>query len=154
MNRVQHDTVVITDAVFNEQDIRGNGAMPSAGPGLSGVSEDVARLANLESDWNDEGAPIIDRGAILRVRKFVQWLAGKAAEQTASGDCAPEVFPTINGGIRLYWKTRGHQVSLVFHPDRDTVEVIERSRRTQTVRRQILEDEAVSIGISAMREAH
>ena len=122
-------------------------------PSLHETLEEIGRLTSLEEDWNDEGAPVIDHTSILRAQKFVQWLACVAAEQGLTGDCAPTVFPTIDGGVKLFWKANGHQVALTFHPDQNTIAVREKAVGAVASHQVVSEKEAGKIALKAMREA-
>ncbi|GEM_PF-4252084 len=141
----QHGGVVINEEASH--------VTTAANPCLQETLEEIGQLTALEADWNDESAPAINRAVILRVKKFVQWLACIAAQQHLNGDCAPAVFPTIDGGVRLYWKARGRQVSLTFHPDHDSIDVMEKPLGAATTHHEAAEDEAGAVAIEAMREA-
>jgi hypothetical protein len=113
---------------------------------------DIGSLTSLKEGWNDEGAPPIDRSSILWARNFVQQLASIAVKQNLTGECAPAVFPTIEGGVKLFWNSKEHQVALVFHPGESAVEVIEKSPRHAASHRALTADEAGDIAIRAMCE--
>ena len=119
---------------------------------LSEVSEDIKRLARLEPDWSDEGAPAINPVCISRAREFVQRLACEMAAQADEKECAPAVFPMIDGGLRLYWKTREQQMSLVFRPGQSSIEVIAKARGEASSKQVVSEAEAGELAVKAMQE--
>jgi hypothetical protein len=121
-------------------------------PCLKETLEEIRQSTALEADWNDEGAPVIDRAVILWVTKFVQWLECIAAEQHFTGDCAPAVFPTIDGGVKLYWKVRERQVALAFHPDQDSIDIMEKTLGAPATHRAVAENEAGAVALEAMSE--
>lgn len=115
--------------------------------------EEIKQLASLEEDWNDEGAVAINRASRLRAQKFVQWLVCEAKEQQLTGDCAPAIFPTINGGVKLYWKAKGRQVALTFSPGQDTIDVVERALGAASTHQSLSENTAGAVALEAMRQA-
>jgi hypothetical protein len=136
--------------IFNEE---ANHITGDTNPCLNEALQEIGRLASLEEDWNDEGAPVIDRACILRAQKFVQWLACEAAEQRLTGDCAPAIFPSLGGGVKLYWKANGRQVALTFHAGRNTIEVMEKALGAMASHRAVTENEAGAIALEVMCEA-
>ena len=113
---------------------------------------EISNLASLEEDWNDEGAKAIDRTSILRAIKFVQWLSCIATGQGLSGNLDPAVFPAIDGGIRLYWKTANRQLSLTFNPGQTPMIVTEKVVGKNATNQETCENEAGNLAIEVMRE--
>ena len=120
---------------------------------LTDTLTDIDSLAALEDNWNDEGAPIIDRGAILRARKFVIWLGWQMNDQPLTSICEPTVFPTIEGGVKLYWLTSHRQTSLTFRPDCKAIDVVEKEVGKNAGHRELSENETGPIALKIMREA-
>ena len=122
-------------------------------PCLQETLADIGGLTALQEDWDDEGAPEIDRASILRAKKFVQWLACAATEHKLLEDCGPAVFPTIDGGVKLYWKVRRRQIALIFRRGQNLIEIVEKALGEVDSRKSVSENEAGEIAITAMREA-
>lgn len=123
----------------------------SADPCFNEVLLEIEQFTALQPDWNDEGAPAIDRAVIIHVRKFVNYLDCLLIENNITGDRAPAVFPTIDGGVRLYWKLDGRQFALTFHPGANGIDAMEKFADTQATHRMVTEDEAGAIAIEVMR---
>ena len=113
---------------------------------------EISKLASLEEDWNDEGAMSIDRTSILRAIKFIRWLSCIAIGLGLSGNLDPAVFPAINGGIRLYWKTANRQLSLTFNPGLTPIFVTEKVVGKNATNQETSENEAGNLAIEVMRE--
>ena len=120
---------------------------------LHETMKDIGKLTSLKEDWNDEGAPEIDRASILRARNFVQQLVCAAAKQKLVSDSAPAVFPTINGGVKLSWKAKGNQIALVFRPGQSLIEIVEKSLGKVASHRWVSENDAGDTAIRAMQKA-
>ena len=111
------------------------------------------RLTSLEEDWNDEGAPVIDRDCILRARNFVQRLIRQVDPQLLTEDTyAPTVFPAVDGGVNLYWKANGRQTALAFRPGQRLIEAMEKAQGLASSHRAVSENEAATIALEAMHE--
>ncbi len=113
---------------------------------------EIMQLASLEENWNDEGAPAVDRDCIHRARDFVQRLACQVDQRLLmEDDFAPAVFPDIDGGVNLYWKAHGRQTALAFRPGQRLIDVMEKSQGMASSYRAVSEDEVGAIALRAMR---
>lgn len=120
---------------------------------LNEIRDEIIKLAALEENWNDEGAPVIDRACILRSQKFIGWLASEMAGQKVLEECAPSVFPTIEGGVELYWNTNSCQKTLAFRPGIKTIEFRGKMLGKSPTCDSLSETEAATVALLAMREA-
>lgn len=122
----------------------------AADPFWNELHEEIGQLAELEEDWNDEGAPPIDTLILTQTQKFVQRLACELVEQTVSEKNLPDISPMIDGGVRLYWRPNGNQFSLLFRPHRDEIEIREKLRGAASSHRWISEEEAERIALQML----
>lgn len=100
-------------------------------------------LAQLEPGWDDEGAPAINDSCIGRARSILRRLrAGNRRDLPP-----PEVFPTVDGGVRLYWHQPYHQFPLLFRPECAQVEIAEKLRGRQPTQQCVTEENAEAIAL-------
>jgi hypothetical protein len=67
----------------------------------------------MEDGWLDgEGrAPAPD---------LLDWLIQRLTDHCPDGTGQPYLYPTVAGGVQAEWTLRGHEISLLFHPDNRT----------------------------------
>lgn len=94
---------------------------------LGDTFEEVLKLAELKDNWNDEGAPLIDRACILRACRLILWLRCEIKDDSLSTDSLPEIFPTIEGGLEFYWKAQGRMIALTMHPGKTSITLREKA---------------------------
>ncbi len=93
---------------------------PSSVLWLRKAGERLSQISQLKEDWNDEGALPVSKNVIMLVFDFITEVAQRATgvEELFT----PSIFPTIEGGIELYWKTLEQQRSLTFCDGTEAVE--------------------------------
>ncbi len=114
------------------------------------ILREIDELATLEEDWNCEGASSIDRASLFRAQKFVNYLSNMSTHGESIGDQAPAVFPTIEGGVQLYWNVNRHQVAITFDPSQKLIKLMEKMPEAKATFNFITETEACSIAFEAM----
>lgn len=88
-------------------------------PGYTQTLEEIQNLAVLEPDWNDEGAPAINPVCIQRAQTLLHKIGCGILAQERTWP-TPSVFPTIQGGVHLYWASEaGQQFLLTISPGED-----------------------------------
>ena len=122
-------------------------------PIFKAILEEINELASLEDNWDCEGASVIDRASILRAQKFIYYLSSVWVNCESVGDHAPAVFPTIDGGIQLYWKINCDQISLDFRPSKNNIQFMEKQFGKEKILKSVSVNEAGDIAIRAIQKA-
>ena len=128
-----------------------SGGPLTANPLLQEVHDEIGQLASLEEDWNDEGASAIDRASILHAQKFVVWLASQSFGQHGI-KAIPSVFPTIDGGVQLYWSLPKKQVALTFRPKRHDIDYAVKESGEPSSRNYVPIEQAGEIALRVMHD--
>lgn len=113
---------------------------------------EIQELAVLEEDWNEEGAPVIDRGSIQQAHLFLKQLACEASDTNGEWDL-PSVYPTVDGGVQLYWNKADSQIALTFRPQERGIDYLMKKRGEPAQRRSLLIQDAVAEALRAIRGA-
>jgi hypothetical protein len=116
---------------------------------LYDLIEEVQSLAKLENNWDDEGAPVIDRACILRAHNFVKWLAYAAPAREVSHEGVPMLFPTNEGGVKLLWNSQQGRLALVFSPQQDAIEALTKYIGQPSSHKSLSDAEAGEIALQA-----
>lgn len=119
-------------------------------PRLRSIAAAVSNLSILEEDWNDEGAAVIDRDCINRVQDFIRLLARAAPGQDLTWSL-PSVYPSVNGGVQLYWNQNALQTLIEFNPGLNQVRCTTKETGKPSDPNHMSLDEAVTVALQALR---
>ena len=119
---------------------------------LAGVSNDISVLADLEDDWDAEGASAVNVTCIAEAKSFITLLECEATNERSEW-ILPTVNPTVDGGLQLYWFTPWGQTAITFRSGRQEVEVQRKQLNETGEFRSVPVTEAVKIAVRAMRGA-
>jgi hypothetical protein len=121
-------------------------------PGLVELDEEIEALSCLDSDWNEEGAPQIDKSSIQQAHAFLRQLAYETSDEIGDWDL-PSVYPSIDGGVQLYWNKAELQFALYFRPNERGIEYLVKKQGLPAERGPISKKEAVARARRAIRVA-
>ena len=149
--RIERGEIPLSVEQQYKQDLVREGKMEHI-PVLRELQEEVEELAALEDDWNEEGAPVIDRGSIQQAHTFLRQLACEASDLTGEW-ILPSVYPTVDGGVQLYWNKTDSQIALTFRPQGRGIDYLMKKRGEPAQRGFLLVKDAVAEALRAVREA-
>lgn len=103
------------------------------GPSFADVSNDVRQLLLLGDGWLDgEGEPVSPH-----VAEFMLHVIAGVAD---AGQAAPQVWPTVEGGVRAEWKLSTNEVVLEIAPSSPKLYAFSRLLGTSEVTELELDD--------------
>ena len=121
---------------------------------LQSIKDAIQELAELKEDWDDEGAPAINRSCLILAQKFIENLEYLITKYNSEEClCLPSVAPTKNGGLQLFWYPGEKQTAISFLPERTLIKVEDKSIGFPLMRRDVTLDEALVIAASVMRDS-
>jgi len=112
-------------------------------PGLVELDEEIEALSCLDSDWNEEGAPAVDTSSIEQAHAFLRQLAYETSDESGEWDL-PSVYPSIDGGVQLYWNKADLQLALYFRPNERGIEYLVKKQGLPVERGPISKKDAVA----------
>lgn len=146
---IEHGRIPLSNDQQYRQELAREGKLEHI-PGLPELYTEIAELRNIEEDWNGEGAPVTDIESIERAEAFLKALACEGSVQTEQWHL-PSVFPTIDGGVQLYWNKKDGQIAMSFRPDRHGIDYRNKLLGAPSQRQYLSEEEAIQYALRAIR---
>jgi len=88
--------------------------------------EEIDHLGHLEDDWNGEGAGPVAPDALFLAKQLVSDIA-RAVEASSYSWVRPEVAPTPDRGVGLFWDLGDTLAWLIIRPNAATVTCVTRA---------------------------
>lgn len=121
-------------------------------PGLEDLDGEIEALSCLERDWNAEAAPEIDKSSIQQAHAFLRQIAYETVEAINEADL-PSVYPSIDGGVQLYWNKADWQLALYFRPHERGMDYLVKEQGLPVERGPLSKEDAVARAHRAIRIA-
>jgi hypothetical protein len=119
-------------------------------PGLAELLDEIARLHELDEDWDLDGSRRIDSEALLLANRVARLVAETAVQETRSWQ-PPEVGPVPDGSVALTWEGDHRETLMLFRPGQSaTVECVTREKSAPPVRHEAPERQAVRLALWAL----
>lgn len=117
--------------------------------GWNEIVAELQKLRSLEQDWNGEDAPPIVYECIQRATWLLAHIVNSTKENKTTW-ISPKIFPSIDGGVHLYWKFQKFQMLFAIEPDQNEIEYQKKVSGEPSSRWSVGEEEAVKIALDAI----
>lgn len=120
---------------------------------LSEALNEVARLQELDENWDLDGARPIDPQAMQLASHVVRSVEEMAALEGVNWE-QPEIGPVPDGSVAVTWEGSRRDALMVFRPEQTaSVECVTQEEGTGPIRQVVSEAEAVRLALWTLGEA-
>lgn len=86
------------------------GTLPEQLINIKNALEEAQDLLALEADWDDEGAPPIDKNTLIRAIHFVMDYSSWLFYEQGIILSPPQILPGADGSIDILWRTNNYRM--------------------------------------------